>query len=102
MTKNFTFNSQKEKNICIVIKNNSIKYYLQKSMEINYLSDKLFISDISKINLAFDEGNYNLTNIRFCYGYTNLINLKNKNKLDKYIIFTSEYQMNLILNAIKL
>ena len=32
----------------------------------------------------------------FYYGYTYLINLKNKNRLDKYIIFTSECQMNLI------
>ena len=31
-----------------------------------------------------------------CYRYVNLIDIKNKNKLDRYIIFSSKFQINLI------
>ena len=31
-----------------------------------------------------------------CYKYTNIINIKKNNKTEKYIIFSSKFQMNLL------
>ena len=36
-----------------------------------------------------------------CYKYTNLINIEKNNKNDKYIIFSSKFQMNLTKKQVK-
>lgn len=36
-----------------------------------------------------------------CYKYTNLINIEKNNKNDKYIIFSSKFQMNLTKKKVK-
>lgn len=48
------------------------------------------MNDITKILIIFDEGN--ICNFVI---YTNFVNINNKNKLDKNLIFTSECQLNL-------
>ena len=87
-------NLQKNK---ILLSNNQIKYLLQQLREVKYPNDINFLKDISLIKI--DLGNtHNLTNIPFCHKYVNYINYK-KNKVEKYIIFTSIFQLNLLTKA---
>lgn len=46
--------------------------------------------------------NENFDNLLFCNNYINLLNIKNKNKLDKYLIFISKCQLNLIIKCIQI
>ena len=79
----------------IYLKKNSIKWLLQKLREEKYPSDEIFLKDISKITLTF-ENSSNMIDIPLCYKYNNLINLEKNNKLEKYIIFTSKFKVKLI------
>ena len=53
------------------------------------------MKDISNIKINFDNNN-ELENIPFCHKVVNMINLEKKNNLEKYIIFSSKIQMNLL------
>ena len=37
-----------------------------------------------------------MKNLNLCYKYTNLLNQEKNNKLEKYIIFTKKFQINLL------
>ena len=74
---------------------NQLKWILQKIRENKFPSDDIFTKDISKITITFDI-NINMTNLPLCYKYINTINPDKKNKQDKYIIFTTNFQMNLL------
>lgn len=50
---------------------------------------------ISLITINLDN-NANLKNIQFCYKLINLINPEKQYVLEKYIIFISKFQLNLI------
>ena len=38
-----------------------------------------------KIFITFEKGNINFANLQFCYNYPNLVNIKNKNKLENLL-----------------
>ena len=84
------------KNNNILLKKNQIKYLLQKYREEKFPSNDKYLIDISKINITYDEKNINLINLPFCYRYTSFININDNNKLDKYIIFTTNFQINML------
>ena len=83
------------KNNKIILKRDKVKYLLQKYREEKYESDSKYLEDISKINITLDETNVNMINVSLCYKYSNIINIEKKNILDKYIIFTTNFQLNL-------
>ena len=58
-------------------------------------SDNKFLEDISKINITFAQEE-NLKDILFCYMHENCVNHAKNNRLEKYIIFTSSFQINII------
>ena len=74
---------------------NQIKYLLQKIREETYPSNIKFLNDISKITISFGD-EVEVKDLPMCYKYVNMIDIKNKNKLEKYIIFTSKFQINLL------
>jgi hypothetical protein len=83
------------KNNNINLTENQIKWRLQKIREKNFPNDAEFLKDISNINISFDNS-HELQNIPFCYKVVNMINPEKNNNLEKYIIFTSKIQMNLL------
>ena len=75
---------------------NKIKWNLQKIREEKFPNDSEYLKDISKIRISFDINNINLEQIPLCFKLVELINPEKNNKLDKYIIFTSKFQLNLL------
>ena len=74
----------------------NLKKYLQQSLrEKDYTSNDKYLRDISTIKISLDD-KIELSNIPFCYKYVNLINTAKGNKLEKYIIFTSSFQLKII------
>ena len=96
LEKPLSFHIMNLKSNDIILKKNHIKYLLQKFRENNFPSDSKFLNDISQIMVTLDESNNNLTNIQICYSYNNIINIKNKNRLEKFIIFTNIFQLNMV------
>ena len=89
------------KNNNIILKKNQIKYLLQKYREYKYPADNIFLSDISKISIDLDKNNINMTDLPLCFTYSNLVNIRNKNKLEKYIILTNIFQLNMLKKCTK-
>ena len=83
----------------ILLSKNQIKWLLQKIRESNFPNNEKFLQDISKILITFENNKLELKNIPFCFKSVNTINIINKNKLDKYIIFTSIFQINLLFKC---
>ena len=79
----------------IYLKKNQIKWILQKIRENKFPSDIKYLNDISKIRITYDK-EINLTNLPFCYKNVNILNKEKNNKLEKYSIFTSIFQIKLI------
>lgn len=96
MDKPISFHIENNKNNNVLLKKNQIKYLLQKYREIKYPSNNKYLADISKIKITFEETNTNMINLPLCYKSASFINLKNKNKLDKYVIITSNFQINML------
>ena len=97
LEKKFSWHKTNLQNNKILLSNNQIKYLLQQLREVKFPNDINFLKDISLIKI--DLGNtHNLVNIPFCHRYVNYINYK-KNKVEKYIIFTSVFQLNLLTKA---
>ena len=89
----FHIDNFKNNNINLTV--NQIKWRLQKIREQNFPNDMEFLKDISKIKITFDNNN-ELQNIPFCYRMVNMINPEKNNNLERYIIFSSKIQMNLL------
>ena len=53
------------------------------------------MKDISKINITFEK-EIGLENLNFCWKNAQILNTTKKYKMEKYTIFTSIFQMNLI------
>ena len=53
------------------------------------------MKDISSIQISYDN-NPDLDKLPMCYKYVNFINPKKNNIMEKYIIFTSKFQINLL------
>ena len=90
--KDLSFHVTNLKSNNIILKKLSIKWLLQKYREEDYPSDEIFLKDISKIIITLEESP-NMKNIPLCYNYTNIINMEKKNRLKKYVIFTSSFQI---------
>lgn len=73
---------------------------LQKLRENKFPPDNIYLNDISKIRITLDKES-NLTNLLFCYKYVNIPNKDKINKLEKYEIFTSIFQIKLITKCKK-
>lgn len=63
--------------------------------EAKFTSYNKYLEDITKINITFDEHSY-LKDIPFCYKYVNFINPTKKHANEKYLIFTSAFQIKLL------
>ena len=95
LEKNLSFHIDNLKNNNIILKRNQIKYLLQKYREIKFPSDEKYLKNISDIVITFDNANSNMINMPMCYTYKNFLNVENKNKLEKFIVITTQFQMNL-------
>ena len=95
ITKPLSFHISNIRNNNIKLTTNQIKRLVQKIREVNFPSDSDFLKDISKITINF-ENEVGLENVNFCWKNVELINPTIKYKTEKYIIFTSIFQINLI------
>ena len=82
----------------INISKNQVKRILENQREINYPKDESYLLDISKIIISFSKSNVELQNIPFCF--SNNIILNNESKMqEKYILFTSLFQLRKIIDC---
>ena len=95
LTKPLSFHIENLKKNNIKLSKNSIKNILQSLREDEYPSNEKFLKNISKIRITLDK-NIDYNNIPICFKYVNLINPKQNEKLEKYVIFSSIFQMNQI------
>ena len=79
----------------IFLKPNQLKWILQKLREAKFPSDSKYLEDITKINITLEE-NSDLKEIPLCYKTVNFINPTKNYTNDKYIIFTSYFQIKLL------
>ena len=95
LDRDLNFHAQNLSNNNIHIKRNSLKWMLQKIREEKYPTAETFLQDISKILITY-ENIPNMENLPICYKYSNVINLDKNYRLEKYIIFTSSFQIKLL------
>lgn len=95
INKPLSFQVQNLKNNGIYLTTNQVKWILQKQREENFPNDENFVKNISSIIITLNN-NPNLQNLPICYKLCNIINIQKNLKLDKYIIFTSKFQMNIL------
>jgi len=79
----------------INISKNQVKRILENQREINYPKDDTYLLDISKITIAFSKTNVELQNIPFCFSNNIILNEESKRQ-EKYILFTSIFQLKKI------
>ena len=89
------FHAENFKENNIDLNYNQKKWKLQKIREEKFPNDFEFLKDISKIKITFEK-NIKGKDIHFCFKSVEMINPEKNYKLDKYIIFTSNFQLNLI------
>ena len=77
----------------ILLSKVQIKNILQNMREESFPSNDKYLKDISRIKITLGDI-YELKNIPLCHRYVNMLN--EKNQVDKYIIFGSVFQFNLI------
>ena len=68
--------------------------------EITYPLNSKFFKNISDIKINLEE-KIETSNILIYYRYVNLINTKNNNGLDSYIIFSSKFQIKFLKGLLK-
>ena len=95
INKSLSFHISNLKNNNIYLSKNQTKRLLQKIRENRYPPDDIFLKDISNIKITLDNES-ELKDINMCYKYAKLINPRKNNSLEKYIIFSSKFQMNLL------
>ena len=78
-----SFHTNNLKNNNIVLTTNQIRWILQKLREKEFVSDEIFLKDISKINISLDNNIPDMINIPICYKYVNLINPEKKKSTRK-------------------
>ena len=82
----------------INISKNQVKRILENQREINYPKDDSYLLDISKITISFSKTNVELQNIPFCFSNNVILNYESK-KQEKYILFTSIFQLRKITDC---
>ena len=65
------------------LKINQIKWLLQKIRDAKYPANEIYMKDISKITISFDN-NINMKNLPLCYKFINTINPDKNNIQEKY------------------
>ena len=93
--KPFLFHMNNLKNNKIILTQNQVKWALQKYRQEIYPSNEKYLTNIANIKITLEE-NTSLKDIPFCYTYNNLINPEKNNCLEKYAIYTSKFQINMI------
>ena len=93
--KPFLFHMNNLKNNKIILTQNQVKWALQKYRQEMYPSNEKYLTNIANIKITLEE-NTSLKDIPFCYTYNNLINPEKNNCLEKYAIYTSKFQINMI------
>ena len=81
---------------------NQIKWIIQKFREKIYPNDDKYLHDISKILISYDNNIKEVHNIPLCHKYVNIINPIKNFKLEKYVIFTTKFQMNMLFKCSQL
>ena len=94
--KNISFHVENLKNNNIILKKNHIKYLLQKYRESKFPSDDKYLKNISDIVITYDTNVADMINIPSCYCYKNFLNVEHKNKLEKFIVIRTIFQLNLL------
>ena len=95
INKPISFHLENFKNNNLYKTKNQVERLLQKIRENNFPLDVDFLKDISKITITLDN-EPELTNINICYKYVHILNPNKKNFLEKYIIFTTTFQMKML------
>ena len=67
LNKPLSFHMDNLKNNNVILTTNQIKWILQKLREKEYVSDEIFLKDISKINISLDDNIPDMINIPICY-----------------------------------
>ena len=88
INKPFSFHLNNLRSNNIYLTKNQNKRLLQKIRENKFPPDVIFLKDISKIKITFDNES-ELTNINMCYKYVHILNPNKNNSVEKYIIFTT-------------
>ena len=95
LTESLEFHVRNFKNNNIDYSSNKIKNLLQKIREADLPKDQEILADLSKIKINFDNIDKNEEGVPFCLSKGEFINLRYKNRLEKYVIFTSLYQLKM-------
>ena len=95
LTESLEFHVRNFKNNNIEFSRNKIKNLLQKIREADIPKDQELLADLSKIKINYDDLNKNEEGVPFCLSKSEFINLRYKNRLEKYVIFTSLYQLKM-------
>ena len=93
--KNISFHVENLKNNNIILKKNHVKYLLQKYRENKFSSDDKYLKNISDIVITYDTNVADMINIPMCFCYKNFLNIEHKNKLEKFVVITTIFQLNL-------
>ena len=91
LDKHFLFHKDNLKNNNFQLSDNQIKWLLQVLREKSLPPDPIFLFNIDKITIRFDN-----EETPFCYSYYNNLAYENKKYIyDKFCIFTSIFQINM-------
>ena len=77
----------------ILLTPEQIKDILYREYDKKYVNESECLSNITKVTLNLDEENLLLKNMPFCFAIKKIINPNKNNRQEKFIIFTSLYQI---------
>ena len=89
-----SFHLENFKNNNINWKINKIRKLLYKIRELKFPKDEIFLSSINLINISLVD-NPEIDNEPFCISKGEFVNFNKNNKLEKYIMFASPFQVKL-------
>lgn len=99
--KPFSFHQNNLKTNNIFMTTNQLKWALQKIRHEKFPSNEKFLSNIANIKINLDNTAL-LRDLPFYYKFAYFINPEKKNCLEKYIIFSSKFQINMITKCTQL
>ena len=82
------------KSLNIILSDNKVKRLVYDIKDAHFPKDEDFLKNISQITITFDKNNAKLVENNFCYEYSKHINPNNKNREEKFIIYTTIFQLN--------
>ena len=94
---NWHINNLNEYNILLTPE--QIKDILYREYDKKYVNESECLSDISKVTFNLDEENPLLKNLPFCFELKKIINVNKNNRQEKFIIFTSVYQIKYFVKS---